>query len=479
VNCAGCLSSKELQPEENVSNTILVVDDEEVIRNSCRRILEPEGYTFKTAGNGIEAFAILEKNDIDVVLTDLMMPDMDGIELLRNIKEKWPGVEVIIMTGYGTVKTAVRAMKIGVFDYIEKPFTPDDLLSLIRKACKRNELPSCDIDVKEIIPSHYELGNIVGLSQPMQKVFHLIARVANTGSTVLITGESGTGKELIAKAIHFNSSRRDQPFIVVDCTTIPETLIESELFGHTKGAFTGAHEMKKGLLELANGGTIFFDEIGNLNLTTQAKLLRVLQEKEFRPVGEKKSVHLDVRFISATNRDLKAMTKEGTFREDFFYRLNIFPIHLPPLLERKDDIPHLAHHFLTKHSKELDMHVSHISADAMKMLVCYDWPGNVRQLENTIQRSIILCQGKTLRPEHLSSLEICTREDIPKTILELKEIKKSLRIKSVEDIEKMFVTEALKRNRWNISRAALDVGMQRTNFHALLKKYNLSRTTGA
>jgi DNA-binding NtrC family response regulator len=312
----------------------------------------------------------------------------------------------------------------------------------------------------------------------MQKVFHLIARVANTGSTVLITGESGTGKELVAKAIHFNSSRRDQPFVVVDCTTIPESLIESELFGHTKGAFTGAHETKKGLLELANGGTIFFDEIGNLEVTTQAKLLRVLQEKEFRPVGEKKSVHVDVRFVSATNRDLKEMTKDGTFREDFFYRLNIFPIHLPSLRERKDDIPHLAYHFLRKYSRELDMHVSHISADAMKMLVCYDWPGNIRQLENTVQRSIILCQGKTLRPEQLSSLEICPMEDTPRTILELKERKKNLRIKSVEDIEKVFVIEALKRNKWNISRAAVDVGMQRTNFHALLKKYNLSRNAG-
>jgi DNA-binding NtrC family response regulator len=454
---------------------ILIVDDEEIVRTSCRRILEPEGYSVRTAGSGAEAFALLEQHETDVVLTDLMMPDMDGIEVLRNTREKWPGIEVVIMTGYGTVKTAVRAMKIGVFDYIEKPFTPDDLISLVQRACKRNELPSCDTDIKEIVPSHYELGNIIGMSQPMQKVFHLIARVANTGSTVLITGESGTGKELIAKAIHFNSSRRDQPFVVVDCTTIPEALIQTELFGHTKGAFTGAHEKKKGLLEMANSGTIFFDEIGNLDVITQAKLLRVLQEKEFRPVGEKKSLHIDMRFVSATNKDLKTMIKDGTFREDFFYRLNIFPIHLPSLRERKEDIPQLAYHFLHKYSRELDMSVSHISADAMKMLVCYDWPGNVRQLENTVQRSIIICQGKTLKPEHLSSIEICPQEDIPKTVLELKQKKKNLRLKSVEDIEKVFVLEALKRNKWNISRAALDVGMQRTNFHALLKKYSLSR----
>jgi DNA-binding NtrC family response regulator len=458
---------------------ILIIDDEEIVRTSCRRILEPEGYAVKTADQGSHGLAILESHPIDLVLTDLMMPDIDGIEVLRSIKEKWPETEVIIMTGYGTVKTAVRAMKIGVFDYLEKPFTPADLLSLTGKALRRNRLAPNVADLKEVIPSHYELSNIVGISPSMQKVFQLIARVANTGSTVLVTGESGTGKELVAKAIHFNSSRKDQPFVVVDCTTIPETLIESELFGHAKGAFTGAHEKKKGLLELANGGTIFFDEIGNLNVTTQAKLLRVLQEREFRPLGEKKSVHIDVRFISATNRDLKTMTKEGTFREDFFYRLNIFPIHLPPLSERKEDIPHLAYHFLRKYCRELEVRVSHISADAMKMLVCYDWQGNVRQMENAIQRSVILCQGRTLRPEHLPPLELFPKEDIPRNILELKKKKKNLRLKSVEDIEKMFVLEALKRNMWNISRAASDVGMQRTNFHALLKKYQLSKNIAA
>jgi transcriptional regulator with PAS, ATPase and Fis domain len=258
--------------------------------------------------------------------------------------------------------------------------------------------------------------------------------------------------------------------------TIPEPLIESELFGHAKGAFTGALEKKKGLLEMANSGTIFFDEIGNLNVATQAKLLRVLQEREFRPIGDRKSVHIDVRFISATNRDLKVMTKEGTFREDFFYRLNIFPIHLPALQERKEDIPRLSYHFLQKYSRELGKNVTHISAGAMKMLVCYDWPGNIRQLENIIHRSIILCQGRTLQPEHLSSLEISAKDNVPKTIVELKEKKKNLRLKSVEDIERIFVMEALRRNRGNISQAASDVGMQRTNFHALLKKYNISKS---
>ncbi len=454
--------------------SILIIDDEEIIRESCRRVLEPEGYVVKTADSGGGGLKALAAGDVDLVLTDLKMPDMDGIEVLVKIKENWPDVEVIIMTGYGTVKTAVKAMKMGVFDYIEKPFSPADLVALVRKAFERRKLPAADAVLREAVPSHYELSNIVGVSQEMQKVFQLIAKVAITGSTVLITGESGTGKELVARAIHFNSPRKDQPFVIVDCTAIPETLIESELFGHAKGAFTGASEKKKGLLETANGGTIFFDEIGNLNLAVQAKLLRVLQEREFRPLGEKKTVHVDVRFISATNKDLKVMTREGTFREDFFYRLNIFPIHIEPLRDRREDIPHLAQHFLEKYRKELDKNVPHISAEAMKLLVFHDWPGNARQLENTIHRAVIMCQGKTIKPEHLSSLETSEREEVPKTVAELKERKKNLRLKSVEDIEKIFLIEALRRNNMNVSRASSDVGMQRTNFHALMKKYNIT-----
>ena len=453
---------------------ILIIDDEEIIRESCRRVLEPEGYDVKTAKSGSEGLRVLHEHVFDLVLTDLKMPDMDGVEVLVRIKENWPDIVVIIMTGYGTVKTAVKAMKMGVFDYIEKPFSPSDLTALVAKAFERRKLPSGEAVRREAVPSHYELSNIVGVSQEMQKVFQLIAKVANTGSTVLITGESGTGKELVARAIHFNSTRKDQPFVIVDCTAIPETLIESELFGHAKGAFTGASEKKKGLLEAANRGTIFFDEIGNLNLSVQAKLLRVLQEREFRPLGEKKTVHVDMRFISATNKDLKAMTKEGSFREDFFYRLNIFPIHIGPLRDRREDIPHLAQHFLEKYSKELDKNVTHISAEAMKLLVFHDWPGNARQLENAIHRAMIMCPGKTLRPEHFSSLEVSVSEGVPRTVAELKEKKKTLRLKSVEDIEKNFLIEALRRNNMNISRASSDVGMQRTNFHALMKKYHIT-----
>ncbi len=453
--------------------SILIIDDEEIIRDSCRRVLEPEGYAVRTAGSGGEGLAVLAGVSVDLVLTDLKMPDMSGIEVLVSIRENWPDVDTIIMTGYGTVKTAVNAMKLGVFDYIEKPFSPADLVALVAKAFERRRSPSGVTSRREAVASRYELSNIVGTSQEMQKVFQLIAKVAGTGSTVLITGESGTGKELVARAIHFNSPRKDQPFVIVDCTAIPETLIESELFGHARGAFTGASEKKKGLLEAANGGTIFFDEIGNLNLAVQAKLLRVLQEREFRPLGEKKTVHVDVRFISATNKDLRTMTREGTFREDFFYRLNIFPVHIEPLRTRREDIPPLAQHFLEKYRRELGKDVTHISAEAMKLLLFHAWPGNARQLENAIHRAVILCQGKTIRPEHLSSIEVPQEEEVPRTMAELKEKKKNLRLKSVEDIEKNFLIEALRRNNMNVSRASSDVGMQRTNFHALMKKYHI------
>jgi len=292
----------------------------------------------------------------------------------------------------------------------------------------------------------------------------------------LITGESGTGKELVARAVHYNSARREQPFVVVDCGTIPENLMESELFGHTKGSFTGAIATEKGVLEAANGGTVFLDEISNLPMSMQVKLLRVLQEKEFRPVGSKKTVKIDIRFIAATNRDLSEMVKEGKFREDFFYRLNVFPIDIPPLRYRKEDIPALAYHFLHKYSKEVGRDVPHISAEAMRQLIANDWPGNVRELENVIHRAVIVCEGRMLKPEHI--IIPLNREEeieIPKTLDELKLKKKDLRTRSIEDIEKSFLIAALKRNDWNITKAAAEVGMQRTNFHGLLKKYNISK----
>ncbi|NOZ25784.1 MAG: sigma-54-dependent Fis family transcriptional regulator [Nitrospirae bacterium] len=473
---------------------VLIVDDEEIVRESCRRLLQPRGYRVAEAVDAGSALRLMETMSFDLVLSDLKLPDTNGIDLLKEIKESHPETEVILVTGYGTVSTAVEAMKLGAYDYIEKPFRPDELVSLAGKAVEKKRLREENLRLRKELSVKY-IKNIVGTSKAIERVFRLIASVAPTASTVLITGESGTGKELVARAVHYNSPRRDRPFVVVDCGTLAGDLIESELFGYKKGAFTGAVTDKKGLIEEADGGTLFLDEIGNLPLALQSKLLRVLQEKEYRPVGDKKAARVDTRFITATNKDLTAMVKEGTFREDLFYRLAIFPIHVPPLRDRMEDIPLLAYHFLRKYSAELGREVTSISAEAMRVLTSHGWPGNVRELENTIQRAILLAEGSTVTPETLGFLTLSRTEpprtepsrtelpaaasqhtgETPRSIDELKEIKKELRERSIEAVEKAFVTEALKRNEWNISKAASDVGMQRPNFHALMKKHGITR----
>jgi DNA-binding NtrC family response regulator len=376
------------------------------------------------------------------------------------------------------VKTAIEALQHGAYDYIEKPFTPEILLNTVSRCLEKKRLLLENIRLRQEINALYSLDNIIGTSREMQKVFKLISTVAPAGSTVLITGESGTGKELVARAIHYNSARKEQPFVVVDCGTIPENLMESELFGHTRGSFTGAVTAESGLIQAATGGTLFLDEVSNLPLSMQAKLLRALQEKELRAIGSRKVVKVDMRFIAATNRDLTEMVREGSFREDFFYRLNVFPIFVPPLRNRKEDIPALAYHFLHKYSKELGRNVPHIAAEAMRQLIMHDWPGNIRELENVIHRAVIVCEGNALRPEHIMT-PLEESFETPKTLEELKKIRKDLRHKSVEDIEKNFLVAALERNNWNITKAAGEVGMQRSNFHGLLKKYNISRSSNS
>ncbi|MEE9523586.1 MAG: sigma-54 dependent transcriptional regulator [Thermodesulfovibrionales bacterium] len=457
---------------EAATARLLVIDDEEILLKSCKRALEPNGYEVSTAQHPEKGLITLEKERFDLVLCDLRMPKMGGIEVLRSVKENWPDTEVIIITGHGTVNTAVSAMKLGAYDYIEKPFTPDTLNIIVERALERKKLALENIKLKKEIRSFY-IKNMIGKSPPMEEVYKLIKSVASTSSTVLITGDSGTGKELIALAIHYNSPRSDDPFIVVDCGTISESLIESELFGHVKGSFTGASETKNGLIEAADRGTLFLDEIGNLPLALQTKLLRVLQEKEFRPIGGKKSIKVDIRFVAATNRDLKKMINEQTFREDLYYRLNIFPVHVPPLRERKEDIPLLSYHFLGKFSSELNVEVNSISAEAMSILLEHNWPGNVRELENTIHRAMLLGNGDVITPSQLVFLDQQQKEDIPETAEALKKIKKELRSKSTENVERSFVLSALERNNWNISQAAKDVGMQRTNLHSLIRKYNI------
>lgn len=459
-----------------MSGRILIVDDEEIVRRSCLRILGDGDYEVEAVQDGLEALKKIEASDYDVLILDIMMPNIDGLEVLRRVKETHPDIDIIMITGLSKIETAVRAMKLGAFDYLPKPFDPDELKLVVQRAFERRRLLGGNSIPGSAADSRYHFENIIGSGPQMQNVYRLIANCAPTNSTILLTGESGTGKELIARAIHFNSLRKDQAFVAVDCNSLSENLLESELFGHVKGAFTGAVSSKKGMFEVAENGTLFLDEIGNLSLATQAKLLRVIQEREFKAVGDTRTRNANFRLIIATNKDLKAMVAEGSFREDLFYRLNIFPIPIPPLRERRDDIPALAFHFLSIYSKETGKDVTEFSEGAMSLLVNHDWPGNVRELENAVQRSVILTTDKVIREAHLMNIiETLPRADleVARTGDELKRIKKAAREKSVENIEQQFVIEALKRNAWNVTKSAEDTGMQRANFQALMKKHNI------
>jgi DNA-binding NtrC family response regulator len=456
---------------------ILVVDDELIVCESCKRILDEEGYEVEIALSGLEAFEKIKENVFDIVMTDLKMPTIDGMDVLKYIRKEYPDTIVIMITGFSTVETAVEAMKLGAFDYIPKPFTPDEVSVVVKKALEKRSLQLENIYLRQELQEKYGFHNIVGKSKKMQEIYRIIAKVAPTDSTVLIYGQSGTGKELIARAIHFNSLRREKQFVPVDCAVLSESLLESELFGHIRGSFTGAVTTKPGLFEIANGGTVFLDEVGNISLTIQAKLLRVLQEREFTPVGGTKIKKVDIRLIAATNKNLEKMIKEETFREDLYYRLNIVPIFLPSLKERQEDIPSLSSHFLKKYSEEMVKTIKGFTPEAMERLMRYPWPGNVRELENVIERSVVMVDGEMVRPEHLilpkdqekGEIEI----QVPLTSDGLKELKKHLREKAVEDVERAFVINALERNNGNVTRASEEVGMLRPNFQALMRKYNL------
>jgi len=459
-----------------MSARILVVDDEEIVLRSCLRALGDSGYQTEGVQSGAEALAKIEDGRFDVLILDIMMPRMDGIEVLRRVKETHPDVEIIMITGLAQIDTAVSAMKLGAFDYLPKPFDPDELKLAVERALERRRLLQENLTLKSEVSSRYRLENIIGASPRMQGVYRLIAKCAPTNSTVLLTGENGTGKELVARAIHYNSLRKDGPFVPVDCNALSENLLESELFGHVKGSFTGAVASKRGLFEAARGGTLFLDEIGNISLPTQAKLLRVIQEREFRAVGDTRSQEADVRIIAATNKDLAAMVKAETFREDLYYRINIFPIHVPPLRERREDIPALAFHFLNVFSRELGRKATGFSDGAMSLLTGHGWPGNVRELENTVQRALILAGDGLIRRAHLAGIADSApraEQEVPRTGEALKQAKKAAREKSVEGLEREFVLEALRRNAWNVTRSAGETGMQRANFQALMKKHGI------
>ena len=459
-----------------MSARILIVDDEEIVIRSCLRILGDSGHLLDSVQDGWEALKKIDETDYEIIILDIMMPRIDGLEVLQQVKERHPDVDVIMVTGLSEIQTAVKAMKLGAFDYLAKPFDPDELRHVVDRALERRRLLQENRNLKTEVSSKYRFENIIGSSPPMQSVYRLIAKCAPTNTTVLITGESGTGKEMIARAIHYNSLRKDHPFVTVDCNTLSEHLLESELFGHVKGSFTGAVANKRGMFEIANNGTLFLDEFGNIPLSTQAKLLRVIQEREFRAVGSTSTQKTNVRLVTATNKDLKALVAEGGFREDLYYRINVFPIHSPALRERRDDIPALAFHFLRIFCNELEKPEAEISEGAMSLLVNHDWPGNVRELENTIHRAVILASDNIIRQAHLVSIiNPSPRADleVPRTGEDLKRIKKIAREKSVEEVEKLFIQETLRRNASNVTRSAEETGMQRSNFQALMKKYNI------
>ncbi|EAT14546.1 sigma-54 dependent transcriptional regulator [Desulfuromonas acetoxidans] len=459
---------------------ILVVDDEAVIREAVKRILEQEGYEVITATSGHTALEKVQIDDFTVVISDLKMPGMGGMEVLKSIKILQPDVPVIIITGYATVETAVDAIKNGAFDYLSKPFTPPQVKEMVNKAIEQRKLSGEGGSLGNTLNEHRGFHRFVGDSKAMQKVYGRILQVAPTDSTVLITGESGTGKELVARAIHENSARKDMPFVAIDCTALAESLLESELFGHEKGSFTGASQTKVGLFKVANGGTLFLDEVSNISLSSQAKLLRVIQEREVTPIGGTKPQPIDIRLISATNKNLRELSNEGDFREDLYFRLNTIPIDMPPLRERSGDLPLLVGYFLRKFADEINKEIKGVSPAAMNLLEDYDFPGNVRELEHMIERAVVLTSGDMIMPGDLGmhGEELIGAGDddgyVPATTEELKEMKRKLREEAVKPIEKSFVLEALKRNDWNITRAAEDVGMLRPNFQALMKKLQVS-----
>ena len=458
---------------------ILVVDDEAVVREGVRRILEGDRYSVESCASGRAALDLMQEKDFDMVITDLKMPGMGGLEVLRTIKILQPEIPVMIITGYSTVDTAVDAMKNGAIDYIAKPFTPEQLMEKVGKAFEQKTMLLDEIYLRKELRDHHGFESFVGESSEIQKVYRRIMQVAPTDSTVLITGESGTGKELVARAIHRNSQRREQPFVVLDCTSLAESLLESELFGHIKGSFTGAIQTKMGLFKVADGGTLFLDEISNISLTIQAKLLRVLQERVVTPIGGTQPIPIDIRLVAATNRNLRSLVAEGAFRDDLFFRLNIIPVDLPPLRERKGDLPVLIRHFLKKFSGEIGKDIRGIAPDAYAMLEDYDFTGNVRELENIIERAVVLAEGDIIRKEGLElqplQEEVLAKASfVPQSLNELKETKRQIRERAIEPIEKAFVMNALKRNNWNVTRAAEETGMLRPNFQALLKKLKIS-----
>jgi len=438
---------------------ILVIDDEQNIRKMLSRVLSPEGFIVKEANNGLEALKRLQEENYSLALLDLKMPGLNGIETLKEIRENDLNLPVIMMSAYGSIPEAVEAMKLGALDYLIKPFDIEELKITIKRAIKQYELEVENIYYREEEEKRFNFDEIIGKSNSVNKVLEMVKNVSPTTATVLITGESGTGKELIARAIHKNSLRKNSPFVVVNCVAFSPNLLESELFGHEKGSFTGAIAKRIGRFEMANGGTIFLDEIGEMDLTIQTKLLRVLQEREFERVGSSRTIKVDVRILSATNKDLKKEIEERRFREDLFYRLNVFNIDVPPLRERKEDIPLIVEHLTGKYNKILNKKVKKVSAKAMELLLDYNYPGNIRELENIIERSMIMAKDEIIDEKYFNF--ISKEEYIEKK-------------GTLKETEKELIIKYLIQNKGNRTKTAEILGISRRSLQNKIKEYQIN-----
>ncbi|MBN1897140.1 MAG: sigma-54-dependent Fis family transcriptional regulator [Spirochaetes bacterium] len=441
---------------------ILVADDEIGVRELFKELLKDD-YKVSFATNGEEAIDMIEKDLPEVVLLDIRMPKKDGLEVLQEVKDRDISIIIIIITADRDLNSAIKAMKLGAYDYVVKPFENDKILKIIQNAFEKSDLEKTVKTLKKEITKQYSFKNIIGQGKNMQKVYEVINKVINNDSTVLLTGESGTGKEIVARSIHYNGHRKEGPFVAVDCASIPETLIESELFGHEKGSYTGALKRKIGKFEMAHRGTIFLDEIGNLKMDIQAKLLRVLQEREFSRVGGNEKIQVDVRIIAATNANLEGLINKGVFREDLFYRLNVVPFKLPPLRERKEDIPLLIQHFLRIFNKEFNKNIT-LSPKVIDYFIKYPWPGNVRELENNIQRIVVTADHNVIK-----------LDDMPDSIKRMGE-KKSDGIKAgmkLDEAEKYLITETLVANNFNMSKTSKILGVTRKTLHNKIARYKI------
>ena len=447
---------------------ILIADDEEVMRDSLSDWLREDGYDVIAVASGAEAVEKVKSEPWSVLMVDLKMPGMDGMEVVRQVKKISPELPIIMVTAYATVDTAVQAMKEGAYDYIAKPFDPEQVGLAIRKIIAHQELLEENVALRQALRKQHEFQNLIGKSRKMHEIMETVQTIADSTANILISGESGTGKEVVARAIHRSSLRREKPFMAVSCAAIPETLLESELFGYEKGAFTGATAQKRGRLEQAEDGTFFFDEIVEMSLKSQVDLLRVLQEREFRRVGGEALVRLEARVISATNKNLKKLVQEGKFREDLYYRLNVIPIHIPPLRERKEDIPLLALHFLKKYAVENGKHLNDFSPEAMELLLKYDWPGNVRELENAVERAVIVAAGSLV---HLENLTV----EGGVTVRGVSEFTSISGSATLEEVEKAHILKVLKANDLNVKKCSDILGIDRTTLYKRMKEYGVAK----